>query len=342
MLCLSGWILDGGALREGYVLAENGIAAEAGGGRPPAEPDATGIIVPLMTDGHTHCADAGAARLVRPGMTLEELVAPPDGLKHRYLRSAPRDELLGSMRNFDSEAGANGIGRFIDFREGGLEGVLMAKSACPRAVVLGRPVSGEFDQAEIDSILRSADGIAIPSLTDIGNRYAERIADACRRAGKPFALHLSERIREDAEEALSLEPAFAVHMCEAAEGDLRMFADADVPIVSCPRSNRFFGKVPPLASMLSAGCTVALGTDNAMLCSPDLRPEASLAADILGSDGWDPSAVWGMMSSAGSKLLNRARALDGTIEGRRVCVLPCPGRDAGSALSCRSPAFTPR
>ncbi len=56
----------------------------------------------------------------------------------------------------------------------------------------------------------------------------------------------------------------------------------------CPRSNAFYGMVTPVDRMLDAGIDLAFGTDNAMLCSPDLRPEVLLAAEILGSRGHDP------------------------------------------------------
>ena len=63
---------------------------------------------------------------------------------------------------------------------------------------------------------------------------------------------------------MSLEPAFVVHMVEATDADILACADAGIPIVICPRSNRFFGKTARAARMLELGAEVALGTDNAM------------------------------------------------------------------------------
>ncbi len=297
---------------DGYLLLEDGFvrghAVFKDGHTTFAEgpldgtPDVRGAIVPKLIDTHTHCADAGVK--IVPGMTLEELVAPPDGLKHRYLRSTPREKLIGDMANFEKDAIRNGVFAFIDFREGGFEGCVMAKEACRNAVVLGRPISPQFDLNEITDILSVADGIALPSVSDVDCRFAERVADAVHKAGKVFAIHCSERIREDIDEVLSLQPAFIVHMCEATDSDLKKCVDSDIPISVCARSNGFFGKVPPLRRMKSLGGTVAMGTDNAMLCTPDLRSEARLFSEIL--DGESDRWIWDCMVAGGQKLLYRA------------------------------------
>lgn len=241
--------------------------------------DGRHIVLPPLVNAHTHCADAGAKPT--PGMTLEELVAPPDGLKHRYLRSTPRDRLVEDMAVYSKQSETFGIRSFVDFREGGAEGCRMLREASPNAFVMGRPVSPEFDPSELDEILSVSDGIALPSVSDMDSGYVESCADAAHKAGKPFAIHVSERVREDIEFVLSLEPAFVVHMVQATDSDLRRCADEGVPVAVCPRSNRFFGLTPPLGRMLDSGVNIAFGTDNAMLCSPDLRQEALLASEIL-------------------------------------------------------------
>lgn len=340
MKCLAGKVYDGEGFRDGYVLCDGGRVVERGEGRPPAEPDSVGVVVPEMVDAHTHCADAGVR--AEPGMTLEELVAPPDGLKHRYLREASDDTLVGDMSGFERMARSNGIGAFIDFREGGLKGCLLARRALSRAVVLGRPVSGEFDGAEVADILSVADGIAISSVTDVGSRYAERIAHECHMAGKPFALHVSERIREDMDLVVSLEPAFVVHMVEATDRDISDCADRGIGIAVCPRSNRFFGKTARAARMLELGADVSLGTDNAMLCPPDMRGEARALADILSSQGGNPSDVWHCLLNGGWKILNRTKIIPvpfGTAD--TAIVLPCPGKTPDAALDSDGPVFVP-
>lgn len=258
------------------------------------------VVLPFLVNAHTHCADAGAK--AEPGMTLEQLVAPPDGLKHRYLRETPRDTIIGDIRRYSEESASNGISAFADFREGGADGCRMLSEASESAFILGRPVSPSFDSAELDEILSVADGIALSAVSDMDRGYIEKCADAAHKAGKPFAIHLSERIREDAEFVLSLGPAFVVHMVNATDSDIRLFADAGIPIAVCPRSNAFFGLVPPVDRMLDLGATVALGTDNAMLCTPDLRPEARLASEILSSRGHDPLSVFNILADGSAAM----------------------------------------
>ena len=295
-----------------------------------AEVRDSGVFLPTLVNAHTHCADAGARP--EPGMTLEQLVAPPDGLKHRYLRETPRDMIVSDIRRYAEESSRNGISTFLDFREGGADGCGMLREASPDGFVMGRPVSPEYDEEEMTRITSVADGIALSSISDMDRRYVDMCAEAAHRAGKPFAIHVSERVREDIEFVLSLEPAFVVHMVQATPSDLRMCADRGVPVVVCPRSNAFFGMVSPLSRMLDAGVTLALGTDNAMLCSPDLRPEALLASRILTGQGRDGRVVLDILAD-GSTVISDVLGIP-----RRPVLLPLP--DPGnplSALECHLP-----
>jgi cytosine/adenosine deaminase-related metal-dependent hydrolase len=188
----------------------------------------------------------------------------------------------------------------------------------------------------MDDILSVADGIALPSVTDMERSYVEKCADAAHKAGKPFAIHASERIREDMEFILSLEPAFVVHMVAATDRDLRMTADAGVPVVVCPRSNAYFGIAAPVVRMLDAGITVALGTDNAMLCTPDLRPEALMVSRMLSDAGRDPSEAMDILRDGSAAIAERL----GIAAGGPGIRLPLPeGSDGAlSALSSDGPA----
>ncbi len=316
MTVADGFVLIDGRMVRGHAVSEGGVT-ELFEGPYKGKADLSGVILPSLIDTHTHCADAGAKP--EPGMTLEELVAPPNGLKHRYLRETPRDVLVKDMHAFGEQARSNGIGAFVDFREGGAEGCRMAREACTSAVILGRPSVPAADPSEIDEILSVADGIALSSLTDVGYAEAEKAAHAAHAAGKPLAIHCSERIREDIDSVLSLEPAFLVHMCEASDSDLRKCADSGIPISVC-------------ASMKDIGCTVSMGTDNAMLCTPDLRPEAALFREILGSaeyDGW----IWECMTAGATELLYRTRGIHACKREEEYIVLPLNGTGPESAWS---------
>ncbi|MCL2712893.1 MAG: amidohydrolase family protein [Methanomassiliicoccaceae archaeon] len=285
---LSGLVFNGSVFTEGHVGIENGIITDVGDGRPPERPVAEGVITKGLVNAHTHSADGLLAFTGTPG--LEELVTPPNGMKHVYLKNAPDDELILSMRSFTDIMFRTGTTGFIDFREGGRKGVNLMRISSPagNGMILGR-LTEKYDTNELDSILDAADGIGLSSISDIGTNELDAIADHVHKRKKVFALHVSERIREDIGKVISLSPSFVVHMVHASDNDMRMCADNDIKIVSCPRSNIFFGNIPPIDRMIDSGADVAIGTDNAMLCTPDIRAEANVFNDILEKRGYDIS-----------------------------------------------------
>lgn len=265
---------------EGYLEAEGGKVVDWGEGAPPRKPDATGWIVPAPVNAHTHVADAFLRD--RPGKptTVAELVGP-GGWKQRHLAQATAEQVRAGVARYAGEMAAVGVSRFLDFREGGLAGVrllrAMAADLPTQPVILGRPATNTFDEAEAKAILAEADGIGLSALRDFADPAdAEAWAEACHRARKPFALHVSEAKREDMEAVLALEPAFLVHAVQATKADLEAVADADVPVVVCPRSNAYYGHKTPLDRMADAGVTVCVGTDNGMLQDGDLLAELAL------------------------------------------------------------------
>ncbi len=294
------WTPDG--ILAGYVVIEDGRIAEIVEGACPGTPVCSGLVIPAPIDAHTHIGDAGLCLDRR--YSLEELVAPPNGVKHRFLSGTPRKELVSGMRAFSERLLAGGFSGFIDFREGGTEGCRMLREASESAVILGRPVSEAFDQNETDDLLRMADGIGISGMRDMDHRYVENLAEAAHRAGKMFALHASENRRDDIDSILALEPDFLVHMCASEKEDLRKCADSDVPIVVCARSNMYFGLVPPIKDMLDAGVRVAVGTDNAMLCDADSGAELDAFTNVLMSQGGDRLDAVRCLAEGGKKILN--------------------------------------
>ena len=298
---ISGRIWDGQQFDDGYMVICDEKIKEIVYGETSGEADITGTILPGLVDTHTHVADAGL-RLERK-YSLEELVAPPDGLKHRYLKGADPFEIHREMSDYIMRLELSGVSRFIDFREGGIEGVKLLRSVSSRAI-LGRPISKEYDPNEIDSILYRADGIGIPSITDMDRAYIDAVADHVKRKNKMLALHVSERIREDIDYVMSLEPDLIVHMVQATDSDLRRCAEENVPISVCPSSNLYFGMVPPIARMLDAGADVCLGTDNAMLFpSADIFTEARVLSGLLETQGKDPMAAYAILIACGHKVL---------------------------------------
>jgi len=298
---LNGSVLTDEGIINGYVCIENGKVTAIEEGGAPEAPVATGLIVRPMVNAHTHCADAGLR--VHPGMSIEDLVAPPDGLKHKYLRGLSEQDLRKNIKGYAERSQKNGIGTFIDFQEGGVKGCAALREVAPEATIMGRPLSKEYDPEEISKILDIADGIGISGIADMDHRYIEKAADQARERGKMFSIHASERIREDIDQILSFDPTFVVHMVEATDSDILKCAETDVPIVVCVRSNRYFQKRPPLKMMLDCGVEVAMGTDNAMLCDPDMRSEATAFREVLLAQGGTEEDIIGPMLVNGRKIL---------------------------------------
>jgi hypothetical protein len=319
---IAGGILhDSGRSEPCTIYVKDGLATIETGEPERGIPYADFIVD--MVNAHTHCADYGLK--VPPGLSLEKLVAPPEGLKHRYLSGLDQESLKDNMVRFDRASASYGAASFIDFREGGLQGCRLLRECSEDAIILGRPISKEFDPEEVAGILEVADGIGLPSISDMDHGYIEAVADAVRDSRKIFAIHASERIREDIDFILSLDPAFVVHMCEATRDDMDKCAEAEVPVVVCPSSNRYFGKETPIRDLLDSGVDIAIGTDNGMLCEPDLVTESKLLADILAGQGGAPEDTLGRLSNFSSKLLYRTKRIKCKVNGGYLTVVPGEG-----------------
>ncbi len=304
MRYVAGHILGPDGFREGHLGIERGAIVETGDGDPPQRPVLRGIITPSFINCHTHVADADVR--LDLSLPLEELVAPPHGLKHRQLGSMDEDSQRASMRRAMDMMLRSGTSRFIDFREGGERGSAALRSlrGPPSPVIMGRPAGLSYDEEEVERLLRSCDGIGVSAVSDWRPRDLEALAEHARQAGRPFALHVSEARREDIEAVLSLQPSFLVHMCSASDADMRRVADEGLSTVVCPRSNLFMGLVPPLARMAEAGMELALGTDNFMNCDGDMRAEMECMARLLRSQQADASLALSAAFLSPRKLLN--------------------------------------
>ena len=297
---ISGHIWNGEDFDEGSIIIEDGIVVDIMYGQPTSDENYT--IIPGLVDGHTHIADAGL--VLDDRYTLEELVAPPNGIKHRYLRNKSKDELISDMSDYATRLKMNGVSKFLDFREGGVEGCSMLRNASDDAIILGRPISNEFDPNEMESILKISDGIGVSSISDMDHSYIEKIADITHRSGKKLSIHVSERIREDIDFVLSLEPDLIIHMVQATKDDVRKCADADVPIVVCASSNRYFDMTPDIRMMIESGASISIGTDNAMLSpSANIFDEFRTFNNILSTQGGSLIDAYRCLIRNGCKLL---------------------------------------
>jgi cytosine/adenosine deaminase-related metal-dependent hydrolase len=252
---------------EGRVIVEDGEIAAV----EEAPTDSTDIVLPAFVNAHTHVGDS-IAKEAGGGLSLDELVAPPDGLKHRLLRAASREEKVGAMRRSLSFMQSSGTAAFIDFREGDVEGVETLREAAAgldlEPVILGRGSTAAMD---------AGDGFGASGARDCEFGVQRT---ATRKAGKPFGIHAGERDAADVNPALDLDPDFLVHMVHPEPVHLDRLEDEATPVVVCPRSN-LVTKVglPPIRDLLDR-TTVALGTDNVFLNSPSMFREMEFTAKL--------------------------------------------------------------
>lgn len=295
---ISGTIIAGTEFEpvEGYICLKDGIITEIG-----EETSNTGIIIaPCFVNSHTHigdsvCKDPSLGKCVGPAVIrdLDSLIRPPYGLKHRILRNTPYQTLVESMRATVLDMITTGTCAFADFREGGVVGALALKEAIGDldigSLVFGRPdkPGAKIDDVlgEVDRVLRNADGMGISGVNDMDSELIRAILEYTRDQKQLFAIHAGEKDRTDIEEALSLKPDMLIHMTHASRSDILMTADADVPVVVCPRSNFVTGVgMAPICDMITAGIKVGVGTDNVMLNSTNMFAEMEILSKIFGLD----------------------------------------------------------
>ena len=285
MQYVEGSIYQESGFIKGHLGFENGTVTELGRGPCPGglEPVAKGVVLPLFTNCHTHIGDAIARGRKLEG-DIESLVAPPDGLKFRILRESAPDDLVKAMNKAITEMLDTGTGTFSDFREGGSHGVELLRQATAslpiNTIVMGRPKEHIFSTPELSGLLPKVDGLGLSSITDWEYSELQKVAKEAKRKGKRFALHASERMREDIDLILDLKPDFVVHMTYGTADDFESLAENGIPVVLCPRSNLFFDHIPNISLMLEKGLTLVLGTDNAMINSCNLFEELRAGFEI--------------------------------------------------------------
>jgi cytosine/adenosine deaminase-related metal-dependent hydrolase len=322
----SGPIWRAGESSHGSVRIERGrVVEQTATERASAHPS---VILDGVHDHHTHLGDAFLRGRPLP-RSLERLVRPPTGYKHQMLARASRATIEAGIRRALTEYAAAGTQSLIDFREQGVSGVRLLRSAhhsvaskAPRVLVLGRPMTPDED---LEPLLGVADGIGLSSLHDVEADRVAECARACRRAHRLFALHASEARREDMATILANHPDLLVHLVKATPQDLRRIADADVPVVLCPRSNAFFRLRSPVAAVHQAGIRFHFGTDNAMLGNRDLVDEARRARRLAPKVPDD--ALLRALTTSPEKAIKRAAGLStsATTSAQRILVLPRRG-----------------
>lgn len=253
---------------DGHLHVEDGtiVAIE------PGSTNSDSLIIPAFVNAHTHLGDS-IAKEAGAGLSLEELVAPPDGLKHQLLREASAEEIITAMNRSLAFMEAHGTAATVEFREGGVEGVRHIEEAAS-----GLAIDPVICGRETIDAMEAGDGYGASGANDAdftAERTATRVAD------KLFGIHAGEVDDSDVDPALDLEPDFLVHGVHLQEDHLKRIEDQAVPVVLCPRSNVVTDVGLPPARELAERTTLALGTDNVMTNSPNMFREMATAADLL-------------------------------------------------------------
>ena len=304
---IEGTVIAGRAFEpiEGRVVVENGEIAAV----EEASVDSSAIVLPAFVNAHTHIGDS-LAKEAGAGLSLDELVAPPDGLKHRLLRAASREELVDAMDRTVSFMSQGGTSAFVEFREGGVAGVRAIEEALTGssldAVVLGR---------ESIEAMYEADGYGASGAND-GDFERERAAT--REAEKLFAIHAGERDTSDIDAALALDPDLLVHMVHAEPTHVERVAERETPVAVCPRSNLVTGVGLGPVEALAERTTVALGTDNVMLNNPSMFREMEFAAKLFDLPA---GKVLEMATLAGAEIAGLDRGVIEEGAEAKLCVL---------------------
>lgn len=279
-----GAILDVEGARPAYVRLRQGRVTEVGArgteGRRRGEQVVRGIVVPPPVNAHTHLGDSVSVREPPPG-PVSRLIQPPHGYKFRLLASASREEKVAAIRAALERMERERVAVAVDFREEGRPGVELLREAARgrsvRVVALGRPIARPVVRSELARLLAVADGVGLSSARDETDATRRVIARACRAAGRKFALHASEAVRERPERYLDPRPDLLIHLAKAMPDDLVAVRDERVSVAVCPRSNALFARQPDLESMERLGLSVLIGTDNAMFQAPSLWREMEFA-----------------------------------------------------------------
>ena len=257
------------------------------------------IVMPGFINAHIHIGDS-IAKDVGDGLSIQELVEPPNGLKHQILSKASKEELIESMHETAKEMLFSGISTFIDFREGGLEGIELLKKAVYdlpiNACILGRSdkfydpnITPEEARLITRELIQHCDGIGLSGVSDVDPEVMVQIAEACAAEDKLALVHVAEyyelqeqsvQLTNQTEIERALKAGFTtiVHATYPILQDLDMLKANSPYIVSCPRSNGMLSVgVPPISAYVESGLDVSLGTDNVMFNKPDMFREMEYA-----------------------------------------------------------------
>ncbi|BDH79049.1 MAG TPA: amidohydrolase family protein [Methanothermobacter sp.] len=330
----NGIILEGMNLnpKRANIAIEDGKILEISGEKIPSDHkiDAKGcIIAPGFINAHVHTADS-ILKDLGDGKSLEEIVKPPMGLKHRMLENTKDEKIIEATRASIIEMISAGTTTFIDYREGGIKGIKLLKNALKglpiNSLILGRdPIFLEENpnttnlKNRIKKLLKFADGIGASGFGEITDETAHTIVEECEKWDKIASIHVAESIKaqrlfmektgkSEVERAINAGFHLLVHFTNPLPGDLQLASKNKTTIVACPRSNGMLSTgIPPIAK-IHKNVNLLLGTDNIMFNAPDMFREMEYTLKVtraLKGGYFHPREVLKMATTNIHRFLNK-------------------------------------
>jgi len=290
------------------------------------------LLIPGLINSHTHIGDS-IAKDIALNKSTDSKIHPMFGIKQKILRETEPKKLILFMRKSAKSMIKKGITTFVDFRESGLEGILLVQKALSgipiRAVILGRI---EFYQSitdikkntpipksylnQLESVLKNCDGLGISG----SNENSDSVLRQLSKTKKIRAIHCAETKQSylkskqitkktEPQRCMLLKPNFLVHMTYASKSDLRLVSKKINGIVVCPRANASLAEgIPDIVQMMKMNCNVAIGTDNIMINSPDMFREMDFLWKVtmgINQKRIEPKKILKMATVNAGKLLGR-------------------------------------
>ncbi|MEC4849243.1 MAG: amidohydrolase family protein [Nitrosarchaeum sp.] len=290
------------------------------------------LLIPGFVNCHTHIGDSIGKDVIL-NSSVDKRIHPVSGVKPLILKNTEKNHLASFMKYSCQSMMNKGITTFVDFREGGLEGVLLLKQILSklqiRGIILGRlefyqgtseikknkPIS-KTKMSELVELLKKCDGIGVSG----ANENSSSVLNYYSSTPKLRVIHSSETKQSvskskkitgisETTRALTMKPHFLVHMTHASLNDLRSASKKTSGIVICPRANAALAEgIPDIELMKKAGCIIALGTDNVMINSPDMFREMDYLWKVtmgLHKKRIEPKEILKMATVNGGKILNK-------------------------------------
>lgn len=305
------------------------------------------LLIPGFINSHTHIGDS-IAKDVTLNKSVNEKIHPTFGIKSKVLKNTKPSLLASFMQNTCKSMLQKGITTFVDFREGGIEGVEILKKVLTkvpiRSIILGRMeyyqnsnqikkntgISSE-QKAELSELLKKCDGIGVSGANENSNSVLKFYSStkklrAIHAAETKESVNSSKHMTKKSEviRALQLKPHFLIHMTQASKSELFLASKKTRGIVICPRANASLAEgIPNLQMMIQTRCNIAIGTDNIMINSPDMFREMDYLWKVsmgINKKRIDPKQILKMTTVNAGKLLQKEI---GTIERGKLadCVL---------------------